>query len=418
MENNKKRKMRVNKKRVFTVIGIFLLLVFIVYVGISGSKKENSEKFYLKTETVKMEELSSTIFTSGKVESNEKRNLSFDMEGKVNNIYFNEGDFVKKGEIIAELDTESVLKQIRSAKLNVSINQKNIEKLRMSGVINYESQYKNAKIDYDNTKKIYEDNLQLFNDGVISESQLNEYKNSFNISENEYLSIKKKYEGYGNGIDLEILKLQLEDSKMLLSDLKNDMENTELIASMEGTITEKLFEIGDYITENQKIIRIETIDSLIVKTNISQYDINDIKKGQKVIISRNGDNEEFEGKVTKIASIASDSSQSSVVPVEVEIITDNFYKPNYSVDVEITTQSSKEAKVVPYEALYKDENDKDCIFILKNGKSKKIYIQKGINGALLIEVIANELNIGDSVILNPPVEFKEGSIVESLNDDK
>jgi len=418
MENNKKRKMRVNKKRVFTVVGIFLLLVFIVYVGISGSKKENNEKFYLKTETVKIEELSSTIFTSGKVESNEKRNLSFDMSGKVKKMYFNEGDFVKKGEIIAELDTDILLKQIRNAKLNVAINQKNIEKLRMSGVINYESQYKNSKINYDNAKKNYEDNLQLFNDGVISESQLTEYKNAFNISENEYLSVKKKYEGYGNGIDLEILKLQLENSETLLNDLENDMKNAQLIASMDGTITEKLFEIGDYVVENQKIIRIETIDSLIVKINISQYDINDIKKGQKVIISRNGDTEEFEGKVTKIASIASDSSQSSVVPVEVEIITDNFYKPNYSVDVEITTQSSKEAKVVPYEALYKDENDKDCIFILKNGKSKKIYIQKGINGALLIEVIANELNIGDSVILNPPVEFKEGSIVESLNDDK
>ncbi|MDM8534695.1 hypothetical protein QUF55_08365, partial [Clostridiaceae bacterium HSG29] len=70
------------------------------------------------------------------------------------------------------------------------------------------------------------------------------------------------------------------------------------------------------------------------------------------------------------------------------------------------------------EALYKDENDKDCIFILENRKSKKVYVQKGINGALLIEVIANDLKVGDVVILNPPVEFKEGSIVESLSDDK
>jgi HlyD family secretion protein len=409
--------MKVNKKRLFTLIGILALVTFIIYVGISGTKDNKAEKFYLKTIEVKTEEISSTVFTSGKVNSKINRDLSFKNSGNIKNIYFYEGDFVKKGAIIAELDTEKLIKQIRSAKLDILINQKNIDKLRLSGVIDYETQYKNSKISYKNAKKNYDNNLILFNKEIISETELIDFENLLKVEENEYISIKNKYEGYGNGIDLEIMKLQLEDSNIILNDLENDLENTKLISPIDGTITKKIVELGDYVSENNFVFTVETIDNLIVKTDISQYDINDIKCGQAVLISRNGDIEEFDGIVDKISPIALDSTQASVVPVEIRITSTSFYKPNYSVNVEIETDFNKNAKIIPYEAILKDEDNKDYVFKLDNGKAKKVNVKKGINGALSIEVISDGLLVDDVVILNPPIDLKDGSIVESLNDE-
>ncbi len=186
---------------------------------------------------------------------------------------------------------------------------------------------------------------------------------------------------------------------------------------MNGTITRKMVEKSDYIIENNTSFTVETIDSLIVKTEISQYDINDIEYGQDVLISRNGDEEEFKGVVSKISPIALESTQASVVPIEIEIKSENFYKPNYSVNVEITTSSSENAMVVPYESILKDDNNKNYIFKLEDGKAKKLYIEKGINGALLVEIITGELKTDDIVIVNPPKDLKDGSIVESLSDE-
>jgi|LGOV01.1.fsa_nt_gb multidrug efflux pump subunit AcrA (membrane-fusion protein) len=413
----KKRKMKINKKRLLVFTSVLVLIIFIVYVGISSSNEKKSEKFYLKTAGVKSENISSTVFTSGKVASSKHRNLSFAISGKVENIFYDEGDYVKKGDIIADLDTEDLLKRIRSAEMNVLINQKNIDKLRLSGEINYETAYKNSEINYEVAKKNYNDNLELFNEGVISENQLGDFETVLKIQENEFISIKKKYEGYGNGIDLEILKLQLEESNNILQELENDLKNTKLVASMNGTITRKMVEKSDYIIENNTSFTVETIDSLIVKTEISQYDINDIEYGQDVLISRNGDEEEFKGVVSKISPIALESTQASVVPIEIEIKSENFYKPNYSVNVEITTSSSENAMVVPYESILKDDNNKNYIFKLEDGKAKKLYIEKGINGALLVEIITGELKTDDIVIVNPPKDLKDGSIVESLSDE-
>lgn len=413
----KKRKMKINKKRLSVFISALVLIIFIVYVGISGSNEKKSEKFYLKTAVVKSEDISATVFTSGKIFSSKHRNLSFAISGKVENIFYDEGDYVKKGDIIADLDTEDLLKRIRSAEMNVLINQKNIDKLRLSGEINYETAYKNSKINYEVAKKNYNDNVKLFNEGVISENQLGDFETALKIQENEFVSIKKKYEGYGNGIDLEILKLQLEDSNNVLQELENDLKNTKLIASMNGTITRKMVEEGDYIVENNASFTVETIDSLIVKTEISQYDINEIDYGQDVLISRSGDEEEFKGVVSKISPIALESTQASVVPIEIEIKSNNFYKPNYSVNVEITTNFSKNAKVIPYESILKDDDNKNYIFKLEDGKAKKLYIEKGVNGPLLVEIITDELKIDDIIIVNPSKDLKEGSIVESLNDE-
>ena len=324
------------------------------------------------------------------------------------------GDNVEKGDIIAKLNQEDLLSQIRNIELQIAINKKNIQKLRISGIVNYEAAYNNAKLNYEKALEIFKNNEQLFQKDVISKSEFENFKNNLALAENDYTSTKKKYEGYGNGIDLEIAKLQLEESKSQLTDLKNKLEDTIIRAPFDGVLTSNNLKLGEYAMGNSEGVIIETVDDLIVKTDISQYDVDSINVGQAVEISRNGEDIIYEGEVSKINPIAIVSQQSSIVPVEIDIISENHYKPNYTVNVEIETESNNQAKVTPYEALVKDENNNHVIYKFVEGKAKKVIVKRGINGPLRTEIISSEINVGDVILLDPPLSLEDGNLVEII----
>ncbi|HKL40965.1 MAG TPA: HlyD family efflux transporter periplasmic adaptor subunit [Clostridia bacterium] len=410
----KKNNFKVNKKRVAILILVVLILGATIYAALNQSVNGAGEKYYLKAYEVKEQELSAIVFTSGQVASTLEQNLTFNQSGKITTINFEIGDSVQKGEIIAALDQEDLLSQIRSSALQVEINEKNIQKLRMSGVINYEGAYKNAKLNYEKALNIFENNKKLYESGVISTSEFNQFKNALALAENDYQSTKKKYEGYGNGIDLEIAKLQLEESKAQLLDLENKLEDMILEAPFDGVITSSNLKQGEFVMSNTQGVVVETIDNLMIETEISQYDVDSINIGQIVEISRNGEDIIYEGKVSKINPTAVVSQQSSIVPVEIDIISENHYKPNYTVNVEIETDSNENAKVIPYEALIRDVENNHIIFKYSEGKVEKIIIDRGINGPLRTEIISDAVSVGDTILLDPPLELEDGDAVEII----
>jgi multidrug resistance efflux pump len=410
----KKKNFKVNKKRVGILIAVIFILGITIYAALTQSINTDADKFYLKGFEVKEQELSSIVFTSGQVAAIKEQNLTFNQSGKITKLNFEVGDSVKKGDVIATLNQDDLLSQIRSTTLQVKINEKNIQKLRMSGVVNYEGAYKNAQLNYEEALNTFEKNKTLYENSVISTSEFGRYKNALALAENDYNTTKKKYEGYGNGIDLEIAKLQLEESKAKLMDLESKLEDMAIEAPFDGVITSNNLKQGEFVMSNSQGVVVETIDNLMIETEISQYDVDSINLGQLVEISRNGEDVVYEGKVSKINPTAVVSQQSSIVPVEIDIISKNHYKPNYTVNVEIETDSNENAKVIPYEALVRDEDNNHIIFKYIEGKAEKIIIDRGINGPLRTEIITDDVSIGDTILLDPPLELKDGDAVEII----
>jgi len=157
----KKNNFRINKKRVAVLIAVVFILGFTIYAAVNQSVDTDGKKYYLTAFEVKEQALSSIVFTSGQVVSQQEQQLVFNQSGKVTSLNYEVGDLVKKGEIIATLDQENLLSQIRSTSFQVKINEKNIQKLRMSGVVNYEGAYKNTQINYEEALNTFEKNKRI-----------------------------------------------------------------------------------------------------------------------------------------------------------------------------------------------------------------------------------------------------------------
>lgn len=404
-----------NKKKIFIGIFIVLLIGFMGFAVYKSKAQGKAGDVYVKTEEVKEESIESIIFTSGTVKADKKRNIIAESSGSVKYIGFEEGDKIEKGQVFIKLDTEEIENQISNQKLSKAIKEANLLKLKQSGKVNYTSAFKNAKLSYEASKETYAQNQVLFQRGAISEKSLRASKNQMSKLYNEYLSIKDKYEGSNISTDLEISDLQLDQLDLQLEELENKLEKSNIKVPIDGTITRVNLEVGDYITAKTVVGEVQNLNDLIVHTKINQYDIKNIEVGQSVMISRRGDMKDLEGKVTKISETAEKSGEASVIPIEIVITSENDYRPNYSVNVEIKTAEKADALVVPYEAILKDKENRSYIFIVTDEKAKKVMVEEGIRGALNVEVISDEIKKDDQVIINPDESVKDGILVELMN---
>ncbi len=185
------------------------------------------------------------------------------------------------------------------------------------------------------------------------------------------------------------------------------MKATDGIKSeFSGIVTELNVHDGAYVTEGTPLFTIENSENLVCRTDISKYDILDIKEGQKAEVDISG--RKYSGTVTKINSLAkADSSDKTKVEVEVSIDgADEAAIIGLEADVTIYTEKSEDTLTVPVEAFYSD-NDGDYCYVISNGKIEKTYVKSGINNGENVE-ITEGLESGDIVITDAVTDKNVG----------
>jgi len=153
------------KKRFLVFLLIFLILGYFVYKNYSN-KDNNSNSFIIKK--VEKGEIQKIVSGSGNFVSKDSLKIISKKGGEI--IYFkvDEGDYVRKGDLLVEIDSQDISRQIRDLKLDLNAQINNLEKLKIQK-IDLENNLKKLNIQYeallrqDDLKKIYEQNLPLLN---------------------------------------------------------------------------------------------------------------------------------------------------------------------------------------------------------------------------------------------------------------
>ncbi len=364
-----------------------ILLIVIILAGLGTyqyiqTKKSNEKEIkQVVVENLKKENLHSSIEAEGTVEVTNEVDIYVSKSQRIDKVYFEEGDEVKKGEMLISFDPEErndIKREIEKKKIEIenekinlqeyrfeiskislenkkreieSINVEN-EKLEKELTISenekllIEKEYKNKVYDY-NVKK------ELFDIEGISISELNEAEEKANQLEKELE--RKKWEIEKAKIDIsenlkqkkllirqehDMEKDYRENEKKRLNNIsraKNNIKRLEIeiqgleenlektykkvLSPVSGTLIEVNAEDNFRVNLEESLMKIADIESQVIKANISSYDIKHVKKGQKVLISSDAlsADKKIQGKVKKISSIAKVESGSGYEDVVVEV---------------------------------------------------------------------------------------------------
>jgi len=313
---------------------------------------------------IKKVDFKETIPILGTIKPFEKIKLKFEIKGKVKRVYKKEGEEVKKGEILAELDENEFLLREDYAK-NKYIAEKNT--------------YLSMEKEYQLKEKLYEK-------GAILKDKLEEAK------------LKLEAQKY---------KMKAAESEWQLA--QEDLKKIKLISPCNGVIDEKKIEEGEIAFPQDEVFTILKVDKVYAEVGITEKDIAKVKKGLKAQIKTDAyPQEKFSGVVKNILPSIKGISRTLTLKIEIDN-KKGLLLPGMFIRGDIILADLKDVYVVPKEALLKTGSQYIMVFIKPQEKITQEKLEKeGVKG--IIEIRGVEVKyVGEKYVQVSGV--KEGELI-------
>jgi len=426
------------KKKIIigAVIGVILIAFVtasIIRSGSGASAFAAGPTFEVKVQRIERGNISSTISASGVVEEIERAEVFFDTPLKVKKILVEENERVAKGQKLVELDMDSLNSELEQLRLSRSIQVlAKVSASSQADVIRAQNAIVTAQRAYEDSLKNYKNSKSLFEANAISKNEMDMAEKAMKDAQTALENAEAGYESIATGrsTNLGTQDQNLKSLDLKISDLERKIAKINEAASspLDGVVTKVNLTEGAFTSNMQAAFKVVNPDKLRVRADVKEFDIKDVKVGQKALIF--GDaiskDEGVTGKVTSIASVAKKNQTTSGEETLVEVIVSiekpsPILKPGLSVTSEITTNEKSGVLIASFMMLKEDKDNNKVVYVLeKKGNvtaMRERRVKLGVTSELNAEVLEG-LNEGDMAVLDPMPNFKDNSRVKVIQDEK
>lgn len=353
---------------------ISLTLVTLLFSCRSAKKEERpkEEAFgapLVKVIPVSRQRISEKLYYTGVLEAWQKINLTPDIGGKVARIYVEEGQRVRKGQLLAELDTKSTVLQLQQAEAGLAVAEAN---------------FKNASRNKERMDRLSAEKA---------------------VSDQQYEQVKLAYEA---------AKAQLEQAQAGVNLARHALDVSLLEAPFDGVVASKNAQVGDVInpmmgsfSPTSGVLTIVDFSRIKIIIEVSQSDIVRIKRGQQAFLRVDAlGAKDFQGVVT-VVNLAADPQAKKF---KVEVTANNpdlTLRPGTFGEVVLEVNTSENAVVVPQKAIIENK----YVFIVQGNKARKKEVVLGLKNKDWIE-IKEGLNAGEIIIIEGNYGLADGTEIE------
>ena len=359
-------------------------LIYLVIIGIIGFgfyKKVYIPKHTFKTIHASSGDMAVKVNGVGNIGAKEIYKIGSIYGGKVLSFNINEGDFIKKGDLIAKIDSIDLSNKISEQEANIKKLQSDIKALKMDK--------QSAIALYDYHEGIFQKNEELFKKNVITEHDFKKLKTDRNVAKFSVNSLSLKIDSFYS---------QIAQIDANTKGLKERLSRYTILAPVDGYVTKKLISNFAIINSNQTLIEIVNPKDVWVETHIDTRISGDVKVGDVVMIKLRSSNIEYKGKVANIKPVNNSVTNEREIDVSFDKLPLPFYLEEQAI-VDINIKQLKNIVKVPTSALtfYKQ---KDGVWIVKDGivkfKALKILAYNDKSAA------TKELTTSDTLVIPDP----------------
>ena len=390
-------------KKVLIGVGGVVLIGALIVISASAKRDHGAQ---VRFENVGRRDLVAAVTASGKVQPKTKVDVSPDITGRITRIVVHEGDLVKKGQFLLQIDPTIYEANLQRAEASLASTQAALVQARASR---------------DQAARALERAKQLKtqNSNLISNEQLEQAQTSFDVAEAVANSSQH----------------QVDQARAGVREARDQLAKTRITAPMDGRVTRLAVEEGEMAVPGNfsrdvgLLLTVSDLSVIQTKVNVDETDVVRIHLGDSVEVSIDAfPDTTFVGRVTKIANsalltqaIAATGTNDRAVDYEVEITLENppsDVRPDLSATARIVTDTRKQSLSIPIIALTVRENtpvtpetrrdttqvgkkkETEGVFVVANGKATFRAVHVGIAGDEYFEVL-DGLRENEQIVAGP-----------------
>ena len=409
-------------KKILVLIGTLILLTTL-YFNKNESEEPSKPKF--KVSKVSQGPISVQISATGIVEPNFKVEVKSKASGEVLSFPKHEGDRVKKGTLLLQLDKSDEKRNVDKAKSDLSSSTAKLKKAETALLLQktkYKTDIKTAESEVQKAifnLKESEDKLkrqiELFDQKVVSQESLETSQTLYEVNQQKLIQAESQLQQAKDSIhdiamkenEIELVNTEVQRAEIALDEVEERLEETEIFAPITGIIIEKLVEVGQIIASGisnvnggTALATIADMSRLFIIADIDETDIGSVKIGHAVTITADAfPDKKFKGVVKRIAPQGLVENSITIFKVKIEVLGKGrkILKPMMSANIEIVTDHVANTLLTSRAGIREGENEK-FVMVLKNDKPEKAIVKTGIRNPIQVEIISG-LNPDDEVIL-------------------
>jgi len=430
-------------KKLKWIIGILIVLVVALIVMAKAGVFGKDEGIKVSAEKATKRDITEIVTASGKVFPEVEVKVSPDISGEIVELDVQEGDTVKRGQVLAKIYADIYASQADQAEAIVAQSQ--------AQVSNSKAQLNALKATLDQTESAYKRQKTLLDQKVISQSE-------FEQAQQAYLSAKANYDAASDAIAAN--EANVRSAQASLARANKDVSRTTIAAPMDGVISLLLVKKGERVVgtaqmAGTEMMRIADLNSIEAQVDVGENDIPKVKYGDTALVEVDAfNNRKFKGVVYKIANpetlasqtsgSTSKSTQVTNYQVHIRLLPSTYkelivkgqpfpFRPNMSASADIQTSTHKNVLSVPLNAVTtrdkssgkapasndqnnnnnsnndqnnnvsasSDEDIEEVVFVVqKDGTVHKKPVKTDIQDINNIE-IKSGINAGDEVVTGP-----------------
>ncbi|MEO6444653.1 MAG: efflux RND transporter periplasmic adaptor subunit [Gemmatimonadaceae bacterium] len=409
-----------NKKVLWISLAAVVVVALITLQAVSKSRGKVESVQMTK---VRVEDITSRVRAPGKIEPRTQVKISADIPGKVVKLLVKEGDRVRRGELMLQLDDTQYRANYNQARASLAS-----ARARQREVA---STMRVVEANYSRQRSLFEQKL---------------------LSQAEWDQASSNYESARTGVAT--ASEEASRSQAALDGSRDNLDKCRFIAPFDGVVSALNVEQGEIVitgTMNNpgtQILVVSDLSRMLVKADVDETDVVDMRLGQKAKISVDAvPDTAFAGTVTEIGNTAKRSLTSSIegqTNFEVEVVFDSQVpqvRPGMTADVEIETATHVKTRAVPIQAVVvRTQNELDRaqrkardrgsrrgaatassaeedtvgrrskeitgLFVVRDGVATFVPVKTGIASETMIEV-HGEMKDGEQVVSGPYKALRE-----------
>lgn len=455
--------------RTIALIVLAIAVVIGIYLGVKYFQDQQlASQSSFQTARVARSHIIASIGGTGVVRANQSAYLSWQTSGSIASLPVKVNDIVQPGDLLASLDKTTLAQNIILAEADLVTAQRNLNNLLQSQVNRAQAEfnlvqaqknledaekkrsYRNAttrgskeQIDAaratyvlakdevqraqdifdkvadnsieDRSRAIAESNLSsaiakrdraLINlnylTGSSDSEEIDESQAKLDLAQAQYNDAEREWNRLKDGADPD----DITAAEARIAAIQATLRLSSISAPFAGIITEVRSKPGDQVSAGSISFRMDDLSHLIIEVPISEIDVNKIEVSQTVNFTFDAiPNKAYHGIVTQIARVPIQGQASVNYNVTIEMTdADSDVRPGMTAAVNIIVDEIEDVVNVPNRAV-RVRNGIRYVYLLKDNLPIAVQIELGVSSETNSQVVSGNLQEGDVIILNPPLDL-------------